>query len=180
MWRRMPVTRIVQERFLLCRFSGSGTGRLLPGMIPMFILLHHDPGNKDTLRMSLLRISIAKPIRGNRIKRAAGSRCELCGKEEAVDNLVVHTIIGDEEVYEYSPGCMEPFLLVLCFRCHEAVHVFAAPEDEQEALALQRPAAVRRVIRHILAAVPRPYTPPGTDIEEAYRDACSSRFRFGV
>jgi hypothetical protein len=146
----------------------------------MFILLHHDPGNKDTLRMSLLRISIAKPIRGNRIKRAAGSRCELCGKEEAVDNLVVYTITGDEEEYEHASGYMEPFLLVLCFRCHEAVHVFAAPEDEQEALALQRPAAVRREIRHILAAVPRPYTPPGTDIEEAYREACSCRFRFGV
>lgn len=130
--------------------------------------------------MSILRISITKPVRGNRIKRAAGSRCELCGEEEALDNLVVHTITGDEGDQEHPPGCMEPFLLVLCFRCHSAVHVFSAPPDEQEALARQRPDAVRREIREILRSIPRPYTPPGTDIEEAYSDACASRFRFGV
>ncbi|OPX74293.1 MAG: hypothetical protein A4E39_00666 [Methanoregulaceae archaeon PtaB.Bin152] len=35
-------------------------------------------------------------------------------------------------------------------------------------------------MREILAYVPRPYIPPDTDLEEAYKDACSSRFRFGV
>ena len=127
--------------------------------------------------VSLLGITIENPIRGNRIKRAVGSRCELCGKEEAPDNLVVHTIPGDGE---RPPGFMEPFLLVLCFRCHDAVHVFAAPPDEQEGLARQRPDAIRHEIRRILTCVPRPYTPPPTDMEEAYRDACSCRFRFGV
>lgn len=149
-------------------------------MIPTSIPLHHDPGNEGTLRISLISVSIAKPIRGNRVKRAVGSRCELCGKEEALDNLVVHASIEEEGELEQHPVLMEPFLLVLCFRCHDAVHVFAALLDEQEALARQRPATIREEIQEILARVPRPYTPPGTDIEEAYQDACSCRFRFGV
>ena len=130
--------------------------------------------------MSLLIITIQKPIRGNRIKRAVGSRCELCGDEEAVDNLVVHTIIGKEGEKDQSPEVMEPFLLVLCFRCHDAIHAFDAPTGEQERLAKQRPEPVRKEIRRILTSVPRPYTAPDTDMEEAYLVACRSHFRFGV
>jgi hypothetical protein len=134
--------------------------------------------------MSLLSITIENPARGNRIKRAVGSRCELCGSEEALDNLVVHTIVGKEAGEEHPPlgmePCMEPFLLVLCFRCHGAMHAFDAPRGEQEALARQRPEPLRHKIRKILSYVPRPYTPPDTDMEEAYLVACTSHFRFGV
>jgi hypothetical protein len=93
--------------------------------------------------MSLLSITLKNPVRGNRIKRAVGSRCELCGGEEALDNLVVHAIIGEEEGEDQSPEVMEPFLLVLCFRCHNAIHAFDAPSGEQEALARQRPFFLR-------------------------------------
>ncbi|NLH24747.1 MAG: hypothetical protein GX472_00025, partial [Methanomicrobiales archaeon] len=47
--------------------------------------------------MSFLGITLENPIRGNRIKRAVGSRCEVCGGEEYLENLVVHTIIEEEE-----------------------------------------------------------------------------------
>jgi hypothetical protein len=130
--------------------------------------------------MSLLRITIENPIRGNRIKRAVGSRCELCSDREALDNLVVHAIIGDEGEKDQSPEVMEPLLLVLCFRCHNAIHAFDAPLSEQERLARQRPEPVRHEIRRILAYLPRPYTAPDTDMEEAYLVACTSHFRFGV
>ena len=130
--------------------------------------------------MSLLSITIDNPIRGNRIKRAVGSRCELCGDEEALDNLVVHVITGEEGGKDKSPEVMEPFLLVLCFRCHNAVHAFDAPPGEQEMLARQRPVPVREEICRILSYVPRPYTAPDTDMEEAYLVACTSHFRFGV
>jgi hypothetical protein len=130
--------------------------------------------------MSLLSITIENPIRGNRIKRAVGSRCELCGSEEALYNLVVHTIIGEEAGEEQPPGFMEPFLLVLCFRCHDAMHAFDASPGEQEELARQRPESLRREICRILSYVPRRYTPPDTDMEEAYLEACTCRFRFGV
>jgi hypothetical protein len=130
--------------------------------------------------MSILRITIENPVRGNRIKRAVGLRCELCGSEEALDNLVVHAITSEDTGEEQPPGFMEPFLLVLCFRCHNAMHVFDAPPREQEELARQRPETLRREIRRILSCVPRPYTPPDTDMEEAYLEACTCRFRFGV
>ena len=130
--------------------------------------------------MSVLSITIQNPIRGNRIKRAVGLRCELCGDEEALDNLVVHAIIGEEREKDQSPEVMEPFLLVLCSRCHNAIHAFDAPPGEQEALARQRPETLRHEIRRILSYIPRPYTPPDTDMEEAYLVACTSHFRFGV
>ena len=130
--------------------------------------------------MSVLSITIQNPIRGNRIKRAVGLRCEVCGSGEALDNLVVHTIIGEEVGEEQPPGYMEPFLLVLCFRCHDAIHTFDAPPGQQETLARQRPEPLRKEIRRILSYIPRPYTPPDTNMEEAYLVACSSHFRFGV
>ena len=101
--------------------------------------------------MSFLIITIENPVRGNRIKRAVDLRCELCGSEEALDNLVVHTIVG-EGVREAQPtASMEPFLLVLCFKCHDAMHAFDAPPGEQEALARQRPEPVHREICRILS-----------------------------
>jgi hypothetical protein len=130
--------------------------------------------------MSFLIITIENPIRGNRIKRAVDSRCELCGSEEALDNLVVHTIVGEEVREAQPPASMEPFLLVLCFRCHDSMHTFDAPRGEQEKLAQQRPEPLRREICRILSYVPRRYTPPDTDMEEAYLVACTSHFRFGV
>ncbi len=130
--------------------------------------------------MSFLGITLKNPIRGNRIKRAVGSRCEVCGCEEYLENLVVHTIIEEEEAFGHPPDCMEPFLLILCFQCHEAIHALDAPRHSQEALTMQRPEPLRREIRRILASVPRPYTPPDTDMEEAYIVACTSHFRFGV
>ncbi|MFA5296422.1 MAG: hypothetical protein WC382_13025 [Methanoregulaceae archaeon] len=60
------------------------------------------------------------------------------------------------------------------------MQVFAAPPDEQEGLTRQRPDAMCHEIRRILTYMPSPYMPPPTDREEAYRDACSSCFRFGV
>ena len=130
--------------------------------------------------MSFLHITLKNPIRGNRIKRAVGSQCEVCGTKEALENLVVHTIIEEGEGNEHSPGSMEPYLLVLCFRCHDAIHALDTPRSSQEALAWQRPEPLHRQIRQILSSVPRPYTPPDTDMEEAYLVACTSHFRFGV
>ena len=142
--------------------------------------LHHSSGSEDTRPMSFLGITLKNPIRGNRIKRAVGSRCEVCGCEEYLENLVVHSIIKEEEWCDQSPGSMESFLLVLCFRCHNAIHAFDAPRSSQEELARQRPEPLRREIRRILSSVPRRYTPPDTDMEEAYIVACTSHFRFGV
>ena len=130
--------------------------------------------------MSFLSITMKNPIRGNRIKRAVGSRCEVCGCEEYLENLVVHTIIEEEEAFGHHPEQMEPFLLVLCFPCHDAIHALDAPRSSQEELARQRPEPLRREIRRILSSVPRRYTPPDTDMEEAYIVACTSHFRFGV
>ncbi|HPM62356.1 MAG TPA: HNH endonuclease signature motif containing protein [Methanoregulaceae archaeon] len=130
--------------------------------------------------MSFLSITMKNTIRGNRIKRAVGSRCEVCGCEEYLENLVVHTIIEEEEAFGHHPEQMEPFLLVLCFPCHDAIHALDAPRSSQEELARQRPEPLHTVIRRILSSVPRPYTPPDTDMEEAYIVACTSHFRFGV
>lgn len=142
--------------------------------------LHHPPETEDTLPMSFLSITMKNPIRGNRIKRAVGSRCDVCGCEEYLENLVVHSIIEEEEAFGQPSERMEPFLLVLCFPCHDAIHALDAPCRSQEELARQRPEPLRREIRRILSSVPRPYTPPDTDMEEAYIVACTSHFRFGV
>ena len=119
-------------------------------------------------------------IKAKKIKLTAGLRCELCGKQTALEDLEIHTLIDEEQASERPPVDLESFLLVLCFLCHHDLHRYGTSFHEQSLLVNQRPAEIRMRMREILAYVPRTYIPPDTDLEEAYKDACSSRFRFGV
>lgn len=130
--------------------------------------------------MSTFRFFNTHYIRAKRIKLAAEARCELCGKEEGIDDLEIHSLIDEEAAEKVSLHDLEPFLLVLCPRCHHDMHRFSAPYDEQQILIQRRREDIRQKIRDLLAYVPRSYTPPDADIKEVYRDACSPRFRFGT
>lgn len=130
--------------------------------------------------MSTLRFFFSRPIKAKKIKLAVDHRCELCGREAAIDDLELHALIDREQENERPPVDLESFLIVLCPLCHFDVHRYGASFYELSLLVGKRHPDVRREIRDILAYVPIPYTPPDTDMEEAYKDACSSRFRFGV
>lgn len=151
----------LQSQWLLPCIASSAF-RELPGPCPTFRFFntHH--------------------IRAKRIKRAAEARCELCGKEEGLDDLEIHSLIDEEAAEKVPLHEREPFLLVLCSRCHHDLHRFSAPPDEQQILIQTRRENIRQKIRDLLSYVPRSYTPPDSDMEEVYRDACSSRFRFGT
>lgn len=130
--------------------------------------------------MSAHRFFLSHPIRGKKIKLAVGLRCELCGTGKPPDYLEIHTFADEDPTLEIAPADLEGSLLVLCSRCHHDLHAFDTTSEQQELLVRERPVAVRDEIRKILVYVPRPYTPPETDMEEAFREACTPRFRFGV
>lgn len=130
--------------------------------------------------MSTFRFFNTHHIRAKRINLAAEARCELCGKEEGLDDLEIPSLIDEEAADKVPLHERESFLLVLCPRCHHDLHRFSAPLDEQQILIQMRREDIRQKIRVLLSYVPRSYTPPDSDMEEVYRDACSSRFRFGT
>ncbi|MEM2123925.1 MAG: hypothetical protein QXL43_01145 [Methanolinea sp.] len=131
--------------------------------------------------MSTERYFTDHPARARRVKVALGCRCEICGDLLPPDALEVHSVPprGERENRE-DPARLEGSVLFLCPRCHADVHEFDVPPRLQRRIVRARDPSAREEIRRILARVPRPYTPPETDIEEAYREACSPRFRFGV
>ncbi|MCQ8894261.1 MAG: hypothetical protein NQU46_06480 [Methanolinea sp.] len=130
--------------------------------------------------MSTHRFFIDHPIRAKKIKLTLGCCCELCGVCLPPEGLEIHTFSLDELYAPMQPAVLEEHLLVLCPRCHADVHEFSLPPADQEWLVRMRDAEKKKSISAILNYVPRRYTPPESDIEEAYREACSSRFRFGV
>ena len=130
--------------------------------------------------MSTLRFFLANHIKVKKIKLVIGSRCELCSREYALENLEIHTFLEKEVAAGHPPAYLERFLLVLCSRCHGELHTHAVSVPEQEALVQERPEPVREEIRAILAYMPKPYQPPEVDLEEAYREASEPRhFRYG-
>lgn len=130
--------------------------------------------------MSTLRFLDTHAIKAKKIKIAVGHRCELCGRESPIDDLEIHALIDEQQAEGRLPVDLESFLLVLCFSCHSDLHRYGVTFDEESLLVSQRSAESRKNIRDILSYTPKPYTPPDTDMVEAYNDACSSRFRFGV
>lgn len=130
--------------------------------------------------MSTLRYFNTHYIKAKKVKLAAGSRCELCGYEERIEGLEIHALIDEERADGIPISGLEGHILVLCTRCHHDLHRFGAPVAEQENLVRRRDLDTRRIIREILSYLPRQYAPPDSDMEEVYRDACSSRFRFGT
>ena len=126
--------------------------------------------------MSTPRFLLEHPIRARKMKEAVGSKCELCGKISNTDELEVHTFVDPGKEHEMPAEELECFLLVLCQRCHEDLHDLAAENRVQEMLVRQREDLARGKIRAILGYSPRPYTPPDSDVEGAYADACASRF----
>lgn len=130
--------------------------------------------------MTCLKYFLAHYIKVKKILLAAGLRCEVCRREFALDNLMIHTFISEGEAEIHSTVDLEEFLLVVCFRCHDDIHEFNASFEEQAALVMMRQEEIKSAIREILAYAPKPIQPPDSDLEEAYRDACSSRFRFGT
>jgi len=130
--------------------------------------------------MSTHRFFIDHPIRAKRVKIAVGCCCEICGSILPLEGLEIHALDPGREAMRAGTTPSGEEILVLCFRCHEDVHEFLLPLEEQAWIVGMRDAEKRKKIREILSYVPRSYTPPESDIEEAYREACSSRFRFGV
>lgn len=157
--------------------SAINAGRTNPMVITMYGVICFQ-GKPPP--MSSFRFFNTHPIRAKRIKLAAEARCELCGNENGIDDLEIHSLIDEEAALKIPLRDLEPFLLVLCPRCHHDLHRFSAPHGEQQILIQRRREDIRQKICDLLAYVPRSYTPPDTDIEEVYRDACSSRFRFGT
>ena len=130
--------------------------------------------------MTTLRFFLAHYIKVKKIKLAVEGRCEVCRKECALDDLVIHTFINEDEAEKHLLEDLEEFLLVLCSRCHGDIHEFDAPLEEQGAVVRRRPEKIRTQIRKILAYAPKTVQPPDSDLEDAYREACSSRFRYGA
>lgn len=134
----------------------------------------------ETEHMSTHRFFIDHPIRAKKVKLATGCCCELCGSSLPLEGLEIHTFSIGMQSVPPQPAVLEEHLLVLCARCHADIHEFSLPVSEQEWLVRMRDGHKKEEICSILGYVPRRYTPPESDIEEAYREACSSRFRFGV
>lgn len=130
--------------------------------------------------MSTHRFFIDHPIRAKKIKLALWCCCELCGSCLPLEGLEIHTFSLEMQQKTPPAAVLEEHLLVLCSRCHEDIHEYSLPVGDQEWLVRMRDAKKKEEIRAILSYVPRKYFPPESDIEEAYREACSSRFRFGV
>jgi hypothetical protein len=130
--------------------------------------------------MTTLRFLLRRPVKAKRIKLAARASCEICGRTESLEDLEVHSFLGEAED-QYSHADLERFLLILCKGCHRDLHTCSITVQEQEALIQGRPAPIRKNIRIILSYVPKSYTPPEIDLEEAYREASAPHhFGFGV
>lgn len=128
--------------------------------------------------MTTFRYLLHHPAKIRRIKRALQFRCEVCGCEETINSLEIHSILEETED-RYSPSNLERILLVLCPSCHEAIHTFSISNGEQVALVRMRPCLIQEEIQTILAYSSNPYIPPHVDLEEAYREASSPQhFRF--
>ncbi len=126
--------------------------------------------------MSTPRFLLEHPIRARKVKEAVGSKCELCGKAEEADSLEVHAFVNEDREGALPAEDLEGWLLVLCSRCHDDLHDLPAGCEAQEMLVGQREDSARRMIRAILGYIPKSYTPPDSDVEGAYKDACASRF----
>jgi hypothetical protein len=127
--------------------------------------------------MTILRFLLQHPVKTKRIKIAAGSSCEICGRAEALENLEVHSFLEDPED-RYFPADLEQFLIILCHQCHGVIHSYPITLHDQELLVRQRPESIREIIRVILAYVPKPYTPPEIDMEDAFREASAPHTRY--
>lgn len=126
--------------------------------------------------MSSSPFLLSHPAKANSIKRAAGCRCEICGSTGTEDELEIHCFSGEGEECPQAPGEMERSLLVLCARCHADLHASPDAVSGQELLAGARDREVSLRIRKILAFQPGQVSPPDSDIEGAYKDACASRY----
>lgn len=126
--------------------------------------------------MSSLPFLFSHPAKANSIKRAAGCRCEICGSPGTEDELEIHCFSGEGEECPQSPEEQERSLLVLCARCHADLHASPAAIADQELLTRARDHEVSQKIRKILAFRPGQISPPDSDIEGAYKDACGSRY----
>ena len=127
--------------------------------------------------MTTLRFLLHHSLRAKRIKLAVGASCEVCGYAGVLEDLEVHSFLEAAED-RYSVADLEQFLLILCNRCHSEIHTYAISIQEQEALIRERPEPIRENIRAILAYVPKPYTPPEVDMEDAYREASAPHTRY--
>jgi hypothetical protein len=127
--------------------------------------------------MTTLRFLVHHPVKVKRIKLAAESTCEICGRAGGQEALEVHSLLESGE-NRYSLADLERFLLVLCQNCHREVHFLLVPAEEQEMLVRQRTEDVREKIRTILRYNPKPYTPPDVDMEDAYREASAPHVRY--
>lgn len=109
--------------------------------------------------MSTLRFFNTHYVKAKRTNLAIEARCELCGTEQALDNLEIHTFIDEDEAGEIPFTELKWFLLVLCSRCHYDLHRFLAATSEQEVLIQRRRNEIRQKIREILAYNQTIYTP---------------------
>jgi len=126
--------------------------------------------------VSMSRFLLSHPEKAGGIRRAVGSRCEICGSPGEEDSLEVHCFCDPDQESRLAPGELEEFLLVLCSRCHESLHSAGATLRDQQLLARGREREVSERIRKILSFVPKAYDPPESDVEGAYRDACASKY----
>lgn len=121
--------------------------------------------------MSTLRFFATNPIKAKKIKLSVGSRCEICDREMALDDLEIHTFINGADFERTHLPSLERFLLVLCSWCHWDLHAFDVTTADQEKLVEQRCEAIRQEIRKILAYISKSYTPPDTDLEQFFLEA---------
>ncbi|MEM2124093.1 MAG: hypothetical protein QXL43_02005 [Methanolinea sp.] len=126
--------------------------------------------------MSVCQFLLVHPEKAGAVRRAVGSLCEVCGSTLTDDAFVIHSFCDPGEEALASPEDLERYLLVLCPRCHEEIHSRQVPVHGQAAIVRGRSEAISLKIRKILGYVPRHYTPPDSDVESAYRDACASRY----
>lgn len=127
--------------------------------------------------MTTLRFLLRHPLKAKRIKLTVGTSCEVCGHAGALEELEVHSFLEEAED-RYSLADLERFLLILCHRCHWEIHTYAISIPEQEALVRERPEQIREEIRAILAYIPKSYTPPEVDMEDAFKEASAPHTRY--
>ena len=119
-------------------------------------------------------------VKVRRIKLVLGGRCELCGEEDSLESLEVHSISGGR-FHPRDRENLEGEILVLCGPCHRDVHLAGVPRAEQGEILLRRPGKVRREIRQILGSRPKPYVPPESNIPEIFEEAIRiNTYIFGV
>lgn len=108
-------------------------------------------------------------------------RCEICGEEFQLDQLIFHYVSARHVCGFEVNQLVEESILLLCPLCHHEIHTRQISIEEQLKIVSSRPSKIREQLGRILSYHPKPYTPPDTDLEQLYQEAKQvTQLIFGV